>query len=78
MIQGEQKVHYYALRDEKASLGESSMDMEDISMKQIQDDIEILKDTIENHDKNKPSRNLSIDILSKQSAELDLWKSKQT
>jgi DNA repair exonuclease SbcCD ATPase subunit len=75
MIQGEQKATFMALRQEKADIGEPTM--EDISLQKIQSMIDTLNKNISKLEEMKPERNLSQDILKKQLADLQKWTSEQ-
>jgi len=75
LIQGEQKAQYMALRDEKASLGEPTMD--DISLQKIHDMVDKAVAACAKHIDAKPKCNLSSETLKKQLADLTKWESTQ-
>ena len=75
MIQGEQKAQFDILCKEKTQLGEPTMD--DISFEKIQHMIENLQEQIQTLENNKPSRNLSSEMLKKEFIENHQWKEKQ-
>jgi DNA repair exonuclease SbcCD ATPase subunit/DNA repair exonuclease SbcCD nuclease subunit len=75
MIQGEQKAQYMALRDEKAALGEPTMD--DISLQKIRAMVDEAVAACAKHTDAKPTCNLSSETLKKQVADLNKWESAQ-
>jgi DNA repair exonuclease SbcCD ATPase subunit len=75
LIEGEQNISYITFQKEKARVGEPLM--EGVSRATLETMIQTLQTDIEKHDKTRPERQLSPELLAKQCKELKEWEDEQ-
>jgi hypothetical protein len=75
LIEGEQNAAYLALQKEKSRVGEPLM--EDTSLSSLQEHIAELKNTVEKYEQEKPSLQLSPELLEKELQSLKEWEDAQ-